>query len=77
MHGNQIGPGMPGVPVFEAHACAVGDVLRRAGLIVSTLNVVGDSSFDPFGVPAALSTTIGGLAAHIRWAAVMGARPAW
>jgi sugar phosphate isomerase/epimerase len=73
VHGNQIGPGMPGVPVFEAHAAAAGDVVRRAGLIVSTLNVVGDSTFDPFGGPAALATTIDGLAAHMRWAAAMGA----
>jgi len=73
VHGNQIGPGMPGVPVFEAHAAAVGDVVRRSGLVVSTLNVVGDSTFDPFGGPAALATTIEGLAAHMRWAAAMGA----
>ena len=73
VHGNQIGPSMPGVPVFEAHAAAVGDVVRRAGLIVSTLNVVGDSSFDPFGGPTALATTVEGLAAHMRWATAMGA----
>lgn len=73
VHGNQIGPSLPGVPVFEAHASAVGDVLRRAGLIVSSLNVVGDGSFDPFGGPTALATTIEGLAAHMRWAAAMGA----
>ena len=47
--------------------------LRRAGLIVSTLNVVGDATFDPFGGPDALETTIDGLAAHMRWAAAMGA----
>jgi sugar phosphate isomerase/epimerase len=73
VHGNQIGPSLPGVPVFEAHAAAVGDVVRRAGLIVSSLNVVGDSSFDPFGGPTALATTVEGLAAHMRWAAAMGA----
>lgn len=73
VHANQLGPGMPGVPVFEAHAAAAGDVVRRAGLIVSTLNVVGDVTFNPFGGPAALTTTIDGLAAHMRWAAAMGA----
>ena len=67
------GLGCPGVPVFEAHAAAVGEVVRRAGLIVSTLNVVGDVTFDPFGGPEALATTINGLAAHMRWAAAMGA----
>jgi len=73
VHSSQIGPGLPGVPVFEAHAAAVGDVIRRAGLIVSTLNVVGDATFDPFGGPDALTTTIEGLASHMRWAAAMGA----
>lgn len=73
IHASQIGPGLPGVPVFEAHAAAVGDVVRRAGMIVSTLNVVGDATFDPLGGPAALAATVDGLAAHLRWAAAMGA----
>jgi len=73
VHAAQLGPGLPGVPVFEAHAAAAGEVVRRAGLIVSTLNVVGDSSFDPFSGPLALEATIEGLAAHLRWAAAMGA----
>ena len=60
VHANQLGPGLPGVPVFEAHAAAAGEVLRNAGLIVSTLNVVGDATFDPFGGPDALKTTIDG-----------------
>jgi hypothetical protein len=50
-------------------------VVRRAGLIVSTLNVVGDITFDPFGGPEALATTIEGLASHMRWAAAMAAPP--
>ena len=73
IHASQLGPGLPGVPVFEAHAAAAGDVVRRAGLIVSTLNVVGDVTFDPFGGPEALRATIDGLAAHMRWAHAMGA----
>jgi sugar phosphate isomerase/epimerase len=73
VHGSQIGPGMPGVPIFEAHAAAAGEVVRRAGLMVSTLNVVGDSTFEPFGGASALGATIDGLAAHMRWAAAMGA----
>jgi hypothetical protein len=48
-------------------------VVRRAGLIVSTLNVVGNVTFDRFGAPEALATTIEGLASHMRWAAAMDA----
>ena len=73
VHAVHLGPNLPGVPVFEAHAAAVGDVVRRAGLIVSTLNVVGDATFDPFGGEAALAATVDGLATHMRWAAAMGA----
>ena len=72
VHGFHVGPNMPGVPVFPAHAAAVGDVVRRAGLAVSTLNVVGDASFDPFGGKAAYDRTVAGLADHLRWAAAMG-----
>ena len=72
VHAVHLGPGLPGVPVFEAHAAAVGDVVRRSGLIVSTLNVVGDATFDPFGGKDAMAVTIDGLAAHMRWAAAMG-----
>ena len=73
VHAVHLGPNLPGVPVFEAHAAAVGDVVRRAGLIVSTLNVVGDVTFDPFGGDDTLTATIDGLATHMRWAAAMGA----
>jgi sugar phosphate isomerase/epimerase len=73
VHASQIGSGMPGVPTFEAHAAAAGDVVRRAGLIVSTLNVVADPSFDPFGGPDARERTVERLADHLRWAAAMGA----
>ena len=73
VHASQIGSGMPGVPTFEGHAAAAGDVVRRAGLIVSTLNVVADPSFEPFGGPDAVERTVAGLAAHLRWAAAMGA----
>jgi len=73
IHASQIGPALPGVPVFEAHAAAVGAVVRNAGLVVSTLNVVGDASFDPFGGPHAFEGTVAGLASHLRWAAAMGA----
>ena len=73
VHGSQLGPGLPGVPVFEAHAAAAGEVVRRARLMVSTLNVAGDVSFEPFGGDDERELTIDGLARHMRWAAAMGA----
>jgi len=73
VHVAQLGSGLPGVPVFEAHAAAAGEVVRRAGLAVSALNAVGDVSFDPFGGLDAFARTIEGLAMHLRWAAAMGA----
>ena len=54
IHASQLAPGLPGVPVFAGHAAAAGELTRRAGLAVSTLNVVDDASFDPFGGPDAL-----------------------
>jgi sugar phosphate isomerase/epimerase len=73
VHASQLGPGLPGVATYEAHAAAGGEVVRRAGLVVSTLNVVGDGSFDPFGGEDAFARTVAGLAEHMRWAAAMGA----
>lgn len=73
IHASQLGPGLPGVPVFEGHAAAAGEVVRRAGLFVSTLNVVDDATFDPFGGRDAMEATIEGLAGHLRWADAMGA----
>ncbi|HUC18249.1 MAG TPA: sugar phosphate isomerase/epimerase [Acetobacteraceae bacterium] len=73
VHIHQLGPGLPGVPVFEAHAEAAGNAIRRAGLVVSALNAVGDITFDPFHGPEALARTIDGLSAHLRWAKAMGA----
>jgi sugar phosphate isomerase/epimerase len=73
VHIHQLGPGLPGVPVFEAHAEAAGNAIRRAGLVVSALNAVGDITFDPFRGSEALERTIDGLSAHLRWAEAMGA----
>jgi sugar phosphate isomerase/epimerase len=73
VHASQLGPGLPGVTTYEAHAAAGGEVVRRAGLFVSTLNVVGDDSFHPFGGEDAFERTVAGLAGHMRWAAAMGA----
>ncbi|MFN8518939.1 MAG: sugar phosphate isomerase/epimerase [Chloroflexota bacterium] len=73
VHGSHLGPDMPGVTVYEAHAAAAGDLIRRHGLMVSTLNVAGDPSFDPFGGPEAFERSVAGLATHLRLAAAMGA----
>jgi sugar phosphate isomerase/epimerase len=73
VHASQLGPGLPGVPVFEAHARAAGEAVRDAGLVVSTLNVVGDPSFEPFKGKDALAATVAGLATHLRFGAAMGA----
>ncbi len=72
VHGSHISPGMPGVTVYDAHAAAAGDLIRRIGLDVSTLNVVGDASFQPFDGPDALRATADAMGRHLRWAAAMG-----
>jgi sugar phosphate isomerase/epimerase len=73
VHSSHLGPGLPGVTIYERHAEAAGELIRRQGLVVSTLNVVGDASFDPFGGPDALERTVAGMATHLRWAEAMGA----
>src|SRR5207249_12072982 len=45
VHLLQLAPGIPGVPVFEGHAAALGESLRRSGLVVSTLNGAGAPGF--------------------------------
>ena len=72
-HG-QIGSRLVNAPVFEAHYRAAGQVIREAGLLVSTLNVIEDEpAFHPFGGADALRSTIERLAHHLRMAAAMGA----
>lgn len=73
VHGTHLGPGLPGVPVSERHAEAVGELIRSRGLVVSSLNVVDDATFDPHGGAEARRRTVEGLAAHLRLAAAMGA----
>lgn len=73
VHISHLGPGMPGVTVYEAHAAAAGELIRRQGLLVSTLNAAGDPSFDPFAGPEAFERSVAGLATHLRLAAAMGA----
>jgi len=66
-----LGPRVVPAPVLEAHAAAAGDLLRKRGLDVSTLNcIVG--FFDPFTSDEALGQTARGLAWHLRLGAAMG-----
>lgn len=73
VHGSHLGVGFPNVPVLEAHARAIGRLIRGQGLAVSTLNVAGDPSFNPFVGEVEMETTIEGLARHLRWADALGA----
>lgn len=70
--GGHLGPGMPGVAAFEGHAAAAGELIRRHGLVVSTLNVVGVDGFDPHGGKAAFDGTVALTAGHLRLAAALG-----
>jgi sugar phosphate isomerase/epimerase len=72
VYGGHLGPGMPGVASFEGHAAAAGALIRRHGLVVSTLNVVGVEGFDPFGGTAAFDATVALTAGHLRLAAALG-----
>lgn len=72
VHGKHLGPGLPGVPVTERHADAAGELIRSRDLVVSSLNVVADATFDPHGDAEARGRTVDGLAAHLRLAAAMG-----
>jgi sugar phosphate isomerase/epimerase len=47
IHLLQLGPGLPGAPVLEGHASALGEALRERGLVVSTLNGAGATGFEP------------------------------
>jgi sugar phosphate isomerase/epimerase len=70
--GGHLTPGMPGVAAFEGHAAAAGALIRRQGLVVSTLNVVGVEGFDPFGGTAAFDATVALTAGHLRLASALG-----
>jgi sugar phosphate isomerase/epimerase len=72
IHLLQLGPGMPGVPVFERHAEALGLALRDLGLVVSSLNGAGAPGFDPLGGGEALHEAAGELARQLRLAAALG-----
>jgi sugar phosphate isomerase/epimerase len=69
VHLVQLGPGLPGVPVFEGHAAALGESLRLRGLVVSTLNGAGAPGFEPH---ADWEGSVGELARQLRLAAALG-----
>jgi sugar phosphate isomerase/epimerase len=70
-HG-QIGPALVRVKLVEAHATWTGDVVRSAGLQVSTLNCAGHPAFDPHRGADSVRSSIEALAEQLRWAAAMG-----
>jgi sugar phosphate isomerase/epimerase len=72
VHLLQLGTGIPGVPVFEAHAAALGEGLRESGLVVSTLNAAGAPGFEPHGGGSAWEDAADELARQLRLAAAMG-----
>ena len=70
-HG-QIGPALIPVAITETHAAWAGEVVRAAGLQVSTLNCAGHPAFDPHGGEEAERASATALAEQLRWAAAMG-----
>ena len=72
VHLLQVGPGVAGVPVCEGHAAALGESLRDAGLVVSTLNCAGAPGFEPLGGSAAWEAAADELARQLRLAEAMG-----
>jgi sugar phosphate isomerase/epimerase len=73
VHTLQLGPGLPGVPVHERHALAVGEALRAAGLVPVTLNAAGAPGFEPLGEEADRERAVDVLAQELRLGAALGA----
>jgi sugar phosphate isomerase/epimerase len=70
----QVGSRLISAPVYEGHYAAAGDIVRDAGLIVSTLNAIEDlPDFDPFTSEGSRAHTAERLALHLRNAKAMGA----
>lgn len=70
----QVGSRLIPAPVFETHYAAAGELVRDAGLLVSTLNVIEDPpAFDPFTSDQSKTHTAERLSQHLRNAAAMGA----
>lgn len=72
VHLLQLGPGIPGVPVFEGHAAALGEALRDIGLVVSTLNGAGAPGFEPHADRSTWDAAADELSRQLRLAAAMG-----
>lgn len=69
----QLAPSDPRPPIHEGHASAAAEMIRAAGLIVSSLNVVGDSGFDPHSSTESRHKSVETLTYHLRVGAAMGA----
>ncbi len=70
----QVGSRLIPAPVYEGHYAAAGDIIREAGLVVSTLNAIEDvPDFDPFTSSESSARSAARLAEHLRHAAAMGA----
>jgi hypothetical protein len=73
LHISHLGPGADAVAVGERHAEAAGELVRRLGRIVSSLNVTGDRSFDPFSSPESFEAAAATVSYWLRLGAAMGA----
>ncbi len=70
----QVGSRLIPARVFDGHYAAAGQVVRDAGLEVSTLNCIeGAPLFDPFSSEESRRASAERLAEHLRHAAAMGA----
>jgi sugar phosphate isomerase/epimerase len=72
VHLLQLGPGIGGAPAFEGHAAALGESLREAGLVVSTLNGAGAPGFEPLVDRQTWEEAADELARQLRLAAALG-----
>ena len=73
LHLSHLGPGVPGVAIGERHASAAGDLVRRRGLVMSSFNVTGDFSFDPFTSEETFDYSVERVAYWLRLGAALGA----
>lgn len=71
VHLHQLGPSLPGVPVLEAHAAAMGSLIHVHGLCPSSLNAAGTPGFEP--VSGDWESSADALAQQLRLAAALGA----
>jgi sugar phosphate isomerase/epimerase len=70
----QVASRLISAPLYEGQFRAAGDVVREAGLVVSTLNVIKDrDEFDPLGSDESMEAAVTVLSRDLKMAAVMGA----